>query len=141
MKNRTMVAAFVLGALAVGVSDSASAQSAIGGPAKTKMNTVGGAAKPAPALGGAKTPKPTPVVATPVVVKPNIVGGVTKQSSVIGTPTPLSNASAMTPSSTGATAKQNPPVTPPKKSKPVVVTTSTNLKCAAGACVAKGTKL
>jgi len=135
MKNRTMVAAFVLGALAVGVSDSASAQSAIGGPAKTKMNTVGGAAKPAPAVGGATTPKPTSVVA-----KPNTVGGVTKQSSVIGTPTAGSNAGAMTPSSTGATAKQNPPVTPPKKNKPVVLTTSTNLKCASGACVAKGTK-
>jgi len=65
---------------------------------------------------------------------------VTKQSSVVGTPTPGSTGSTTTSNSTGGTAKQNPHIMPPNKGKPVVVTTSTNLKCAAGACVAKGTK-
>ena len=74
-----------------------------------------------------------------VATKPITVGGVTKQSSVVGMPTAGATGSAP-PNSSGGTAKQNPPVTPPNKGKPVVVTTSTNLKCASGACVAKGTK-
>jgi hypothetical protein len=43
----------------------------------------------------------------------------------------------MTQGTTGGAARQNPPVVPPNKGGPVV---TSNLKCAAGACVAKGTK-
>jgi hypothetical protein len=136
MKNTAMlkltVLAALLGAFAIGFSYSASAQNALGGAAKTKQNTVGGMAKPAPVLGGATTPGPVTGA-----IKPNTVGGVTKQTSVGGTPTPGSTGSA-TPSSTVSAAKQNPPVPPPNKGGTVV--TSSNLKCAAGACVAKGKK-
>ena len=115
MKNNTMATVFLLGAFAVGVSHPCAAQSAVGGAAKTKQSVVGGTAKPGPVIGGSTAPA-------------SVVGG---------TPTPGSTGSAT--SSTGKTAKQNPPVTPPNKGG-TVVTTSSNLKCGAGACVTKGTK-
>jgi hypothetical protein len=112
MKNGTMVTAGVLGmllgAFAIGFSDPSSAQTALGGAAKTKQSTVGGAAKPGPVVGGATTP--------------GSVGGAPKQNSTGGAK---------------QTAKPNPPPAPPNKGGPVV---TSNLKCAAGACAAKGTK-
>jgi hypothetical protein len=133
MKNLAMVAAILLGmlpgAVAIGFTHSSSAQTAVGGATKTKPSVIGGAAKPGPVIGGATTPPPTAGVTKPST------GGVTKQSSIGGTPTPGSTGSATTPGSTGGTAKQNPPITPPNKRGTVVTA-----KCAAGACVAKGTK-
>jgi hypothetical protein len=55
------------------------------------------------------------------VTKQSSVGGAAKQSSIV------------------KHADTNPPIIPPDKGG-TVVTTSTNLKCAKGACVAKGTK-
>jgi hypothetical protein len=133
MKNGTIVTFVVLGmfvgAFAIGFSASSSAQNAVGGATKSKQGTVGGAAKPGPVLGGAATPGP--VGGAP---KQNPI--VTKQTSV-GTATPGSTGSAVTPNSTGGMAKQNPPVVLPNKGGTVV---NSNLKCAAGSCVAKGTK-
>jgi hypothetical protein len=116
MKNRAMVTAMglgtLLGAFAIGFSHPSSAQNAVGGATKPKQNAVGGAATPGPVIGG--TAKQGSVGS---LTKPGPVGGVTKQSSV------------------GVT-KQSPPTVPPNKGGTVVTTT----KCAAGACVAKGTK-
>lgn len=134
MKNGAMIAAgtlgILLGAFAVGFSDPSSAQSALGGAAKTKQSTLGGAAKPAPVVGGATTPG-----SMTGATKSGAVG-VTKPTAVGGTPTPGSTGSA-TPTSTVSAAKPNPPVAPPNKGGPVV---TSNLKCAAGACAAKGSK-
>jgi hypothetical protein len=117
MKNRAMVTVMVfgmlLGAFAIGFSPPSSAQNAVGGATKPKQNAVGGAATPGPVIGGAAKQG-----SVGSLTKPGPVGGVTKQSSVGGTP------------------KQNPPITPPNKGGTVVTMT----KCAAGACVAKGTK-
>jgi hypothetical protein len=132
MKNRAIVMVTMLGVFAFGFSQPSSAQTAIGGPTKPKQSTLGGAAAPAPVIGGAT--KQGPAGST---TKLTSVGGVTKQGSVGGTATPGSTGSAMAPSSTAGAAKQNPPVAPPNKGGPVV---TSNLKCAAGACVAKGTK-
>jgi hypothetical protein len=116
MKNRAMVTVMalgmLLGAFAVGFSHPTSAQSAVGGATKPKQNAVGGAAAPGPVIGGAA--KQGSVGSG---TKPGPVGGVTKQSSV------------------GGVAK-NPLITAPNKGGTVVTMT----KCAAGACVAKGTK-
>jgi hypothetical protein len=136
MKNKAMVTAMLLGmflgAFAIGFSHPSSAQNAVGGATKPKQSAVGGAATPGPVIGGAakhgsvgSVPKPAPVV-----------GGVTKQSSVGGTPTPGSTGSAVAPGSTAGMAKQTPPIAPPNKGGTVVTAT----KCAAGSCVAKGTK-
>jgi hypothetical protein len=127
-----MVLAALLGAFAIGVSYPSSAQTALGGATKTKQNTIGGAAKAGPVLGGA-----TRQVAVPGTTKPASVGGLTKQTSV-GTPTPGSTGSATTAGSTVSAARQIPPVTPPNKGG--TVTTTSNLKCGAGACVARGKK-
>jgi hypothetical protein len=136
MKNGAKVAVIVLGILpgifTIGFSHPSSAQTAIGGPTKPKQSTLGGAATPAPVIGGAT--KQGPVVGT---AKLTSVGGPPKQGSVGGTATPGSTGSATTSTSTGGIAKQNPPVGPPNKGGPVV---TSNLKCAAGACVAKGKK-
>lgn len=117
MKNRAMVTVMVLGmllgAFAIGSSHPSSAQNAVGGATKPKQNAVGGAAAPGPVIGGAAKQG-----SVGSLTKPGPVGGVTKQSSVGGVP------------------KQNPPVTPPNKGGTVVTMT----KCAAGTCIAKGTK-
>jgi hypothetical protein len=136
MKNGAMVTVIMLGmflgTFAIGFSLPSSAQNAVGGATKMKPSTIGGAAKPAPVIGGAT--KPSSVVGAP---KQNAIGATAKQGSVGGTATPGSTGSAVTPNSTGGLAKQNPPVVPPNKGGTVV---TSNLKCAAGACVAKGTK-
>jgi hypothetical protein len=117
MKNRAMVTVMVLGmllgAFAIGFSHPSSAQNAVGGATKPKQNAVGGAATPGPVIGGAAKQG-----SAGSLTKPGPVGGVTKQSSV------------------GGVTKPNPPITPPNKGGTVVSMT----KCAAGACVAKGTK-
>jgi hypothetical protein len=130
MKIRAIISALLFGTLSVAVSHVSLAQNAVGGAPKTKPNIVGGVAKPAPALGGAAK-------STAGFTKPATVGGVTKQGSAIGTSTTglTGNATSLG----GSTAKPNPPVTPPNKGGTVVTTTS-NLKCGGGACVARGTK-
>jgi hypothetical protein len=133
MKNRAIVMVTMLGVFAFGFSHPSSAQNALGGPTKPKQSTLGGAATPGPVIGGAT--KQAPVGST---TKQSSIGGVTKQGSVGGTATPGSTGSATTPTSTAGAAKQNPPVAAPNKGGTVV--TTSNLKCAAGACVAKGAK-
>jgi len=132
MKNNAMVTVMLLGACAIGSSYPSAAQNAVGGATKAKQSTLGGAAKPGPVIGGATTQ--SPVVGAP---KQNPIGGTAKQGSIGGTATPGSTGSAGTPGSTAGAMKQNPPIVPPNKGGPVV---TSNLKCAAGACVAKGTK-
>jgi hypothetical protein len=131
MKNsptiRMMVLGISIGAFTASVAYPSLAQNALGGPAKTKQNAIGGASKPAPVIGGA-----TPSTAAPT--KPATVGSMNRRNATAGTATPIGNATA--PGPTGATSKQTAPVTPPNKGS-TVVTTSSNLKCAAGACVAK----
>jgi hypothetical protein len=132
MKTKAMVMALLFGAVSMAVSLAVSfpgsAQNALGGAAKTKQSTVGGVAKQGAVLGGAA--KPAPVGANPVAI-----GSVSKPGSV----TPASGSAANATNAAGITAKQNPPLTPPGKGA-AVVTTTTNMKCAAGACVAKGAK-
>jgi hypothetical protein len=123
MKNNAMVTVMLLGACAIGFSYPSAAQNAVGGATKAKQSTLGGAAKPGPVIGGATTQ--SPAGGAP---KPNPIGGNAKQSSI---------GSTITPSTTGGAVGQNPPVVPPNKGGPVV---TSNLKCAAGACVAKGPK-
>jgi hypothetical protein len=123
MKNNAMVTVMLLGACAIGFSYPSAAQNAVGGATKAKQSTLGGAAKPGPVIGGAATQ--------------SSVGGAPKQNPIGGTAKQSSIGSAITPVPTGGAAKQNPPVAPPNKGGPVV---TSNLKCAAGACVAKGTK-
>lgn len=118
-----------IGALAVTVAPPALAQNALGGPAKTKQIAVGGASKPAPVIGGAAT-------STSVVTKPATARNATKPGSVGGTAAPGSIGNATAAGPTGATVKQTLPVTPPNKGG-TVVTTSSNLKCASGACAAR----
>jgi hypothetical protein len=123
MKNNAMVTVMLLGACAMAFSYPSAAQNAVGGATKTKQSTLGGAAKPGPVIGGATTQ--SPVGGAP---KQNPIGGTAKQSSI---------GSAITQGTTGGAVRQNPPVVPPNKGGPVV---TSNLKCATGACVAKGTK-
>jgi hypothetical protein len=123
MKNNAMVTVMLLGACAMAFSCPSAAQNAVGGATKGKQSTLGGAAKPTPVIGGATTQ--SPVGGAP---KQNPIGGAAKQSSI---------GSAIAPTTTGGAARQNPPVVPPNKGGPVV---TSNLKCAAGACVAKETK-
>jgi hypothetical protein len=115
-----------IGALSASVACPSLAQNALGGPAKTKQNAIGGASKPAPVIGGA-------TASTAAPRKPATFGSVNKQGSIGSTATPLGNATA--PGPTGATSKQTAPVTP--SNRDTVVTTSSNLKCAAGACATK----
>jgi len=128
MKTRAMVTAFLFGAVSMAVSLPSLAQSALGGATKTKQSTVGGVAKQGPAIGGAATP-------TTVGTKPASLGGVSKPGSVTSTP----GAPGIATNTAGITAKQNPPLTPAGKGASIV-TTTTNMKCAAGACIAKGAK-
>ena len=140
MMNKAMIKVMVLGTSLLGASlgvivvaaPPSLAQSSLGGPTKPKQNALGGAAKPGPVIGGAATPNP-------VVTKPPAVGGVTKLNTVGSTPAPGSIGNGATPGPAGGVAKQNPPVIPPNKGG-TVVTTSSNLKCAAGACVVRGAK-
>jgi hypothetical protein len=141
MKIRVTVSALVLIALSIAVSKPAMAQNAIGGAVKTKPNTIGGLAKPAPVLGGASSP-------ASVGAKPAAVGNVIKPNVVGVAPTPGSTGSAVTNGATGnaatsgtaaAMARPNPSSTAQNKAKTVGSTIS-NLKCGGGACVARGTK-
>ena len=135
MKNKAMIRMMVLGisigALAVTIAPPSLAQNALGGPAKTKQNTIGGASKPAPVIGGAATPAST-------VTKPATLGGVTKPTSAGGAATGSSIGNGTAGLTAGA-AKQSPPVIAPNKGA-TVVTTSSNLKCGGGACITRGTK-
>lgn len=132
MKNRTttniLLLGISMGALAVSVAQPTLAQNALGGPAKTKPNAIGGASKPAPAIGGATT--------SASVTKPPTIGNPPRPGSLPSTTTGVTG-NAATPGSTLGTARQNPPVGPPNKGKPLV-TIPSNLKCGGGSCVAKG---
>jgi hypothetical protein len=133
MTIRAMAVALLAGAFALAVSDTAFAQSTLGG-AKPQQNKIGGIAKPPPVIGGATVhtsspanpPKPGPVVN--LANKP----GALTQGSSIGS-SGLSTPSGQT---AGNTAP-HPPFTPPGKGSAVV---SSNLKCAGGACTSKGVK-
>ena len=135
MKNKTMMKMMVLlisiGTLSLTVACPSLAQNALGGPAKTKQGTIGGASKPAPAIGGT-------AASVSAVTKPASVGGMTKPVSAGGAVSGSSIGNA-TAALTAGTAKQSPPVVAPSKGTSVV-TTSSNLKCGGGACVARGTK-
>jgi hypothetical protein len=123
MNSSTMkwMATGALGILIAGIAP-VQAQSTLGG-AKTQQNKLGGVAKPAPVIGGAAIHTPPPIPPKPVVnfVKPASPGV-----------TPSANTAAL---GQAAGPRPNPPVTPPKKSGPVV---TSNLKCASGACISKG---
>jgi hypothetical protein len=141
MKFKLTVSAVLFGALSIFVAQPARAQNAIGGAVKTKPNTVGGLAKPAPVLGGASTP-------TSPGVKPAAIGTVAKPNVAGTTPIPGSTGSTATSSATaspgasGAPAAMARPNQLPaaqnkgKTAGPVV----SNLKCGGGACVARGAK-
>ena len=135
MKNKAMIRMMVLvisiGTLSLTVARPSLAQNGIGGPAKTKQNAIGGASKPAPVIGGT-------AISAPAVTKPAVVGSMTKPASGVGAGKggSIGNATA---GLTAAAAKQSPPVNAPNKAT-TVVTTSSNLKCGGGACVARVTK-
>lgn len=133
MKNKTMMRMMVLlisiGTVALTVARPSLAQNALGGPAKTKQSAIGGASKPAPVIGGTAASAST-------VVKPAALGGVTKPA--VGAVSGGSIGSGTAGLTAGA-AKQNPSVVAPNKGA-TIVTTSSNLKCGGGACVARGTR-
>ena len=128
---RVTLLATSLGVFTTAVCLPSLAQNALGGPAKTKQNAIGGASKPAPVVGGTAAPAST-------IPKPATIGGVTKPTSAGGAVTGGSIGSG-TAGLSSVAAKQNPPVVPPNKSTGVV-TTSSNLKCGGGACVTRGAK-
>ena len=141
MKIRAIVTASLLSALSIAFSSPGLTQTAVGGATKTKQNTVGGMAKPAPALGGAAAP-------ASVGTKPATVGNVTKPGPAVGAPTAGSagnaaaagaSGNAATQGAAAAAVRQNLATTVPNKGKTVVGTTS-NLKCGGGACVVRGAK-
>jgi hypothetical protein len=135
MKNKTMMRMMLLvisiGTVALTVARPSLAQNALGGPVKTKQSAIGGASKPAPVIGGA-------AASVSAVTKPATLGGVTKPASAVGAVTGSSIGNAAAAPTAGA-AKQSPPVVAPNKGASVV-TTSSNLKCGGGACVARGAK-
>jgi hypothetical protein len=129
MKIRASVAPFLVGALALAVSDTGFAQSTLGG-ARQQQNKIGGIAKPAPVVGGAAVhtslppnpPRPGPVinlVNKPATMTPGSTGAATLAGQAAGTTAPRAPLVAQGKSSTVA---------------------SPGLKCASGACVSKGAK-
>lgn len=123
---RTMATVLLVGAFGLAISDSTFAQSTLGG-AKTPQNKIGGAAKPAPVIGGATIHTPSPAVSP----KPAPIAATTKPSSpgAIGTTTTVTT-------QTAGNVRPNPlPVAPPNRGAAVA-----NLKCASGACTARGGK-
>ncbi len=128
MTIRAMAAALLAGVLALAVSDVGFAQSTLGG-AKAQQNKIGGIAKPPPVVGGATvhtSSPPNPPKPGPVVNLANKPGALTPGATGLSGPT------------AGNTAP-HPPFTPPGKGS-TVVSTSSNLKCAGGACTSKGPK-
>ena len=132
MNNKSMIGLMLAGAFGIAGADlsSATAQSTLGG-AKIPQNKIGGVAKPAPVIGGAIHPSSPPATPKPVI-------GMAKPGSP-GPVTPGISGSAMASGRTSGAPKQNPPVTPPNKGKPVV-TASSNLRCSSGACSSRGPK-
>jgi len=125
---RAMAAALLVGALGLANSNSTFAQGTLGG-AKTPQNKIGGAAKPAPVLGGATIRTPSPVVSakpgpTIATIKPG-----TPAQATLGTTAPGQTVAA-------GNVRPNlpPPPTPNQGAK------TANLKCASGACTARGVK-
>jgi hypothetical protein len=123
--NTSTISLILAATLAIASVSPALAQSTLGG-AKNQQNKIGGAAKPAPVVGGAVIHTPTP----PIPPKPGPVANTVKPTSP----------GMVTPSTTGNAAlnqRSNPPVTTPKPTGAVV---TSNLKCANGACTSKGPK-
>ena len=133
MTHGAIITSVLAGAFVVAVAGAspAVAQSTLGG-ARTPQNKIGGAAKPPPVIGGATIHTTTP----PNPPKPGPVVGMSKQGTTGGgTLTSGGNGTPATASLPSGPSKPNPPVTPPKTSNMVVSTS--NLKCASGACVAR----
>ena len=127
MTIRTMAAVLLLGALGLAISDSSFAQSTLGG-AKTPQNKIGGAAKPTPVLGGATAHTPSP----PAPPKPGLTVTATKPGSTPGSLGTMTSGQTHT----AGNVRPNPsPVTPQTKGATIA-----NLKCASGACTARGGK-
>ncbi len=131
MKNKAILRCMLAGAVAISAASPAFAQTALGG-SKPQQNKIGGAAKPAPVVGGATIHTPSPAVSP----KPAATVAITKPGSPGGTPTP-GTLGTSTPGQTisAANSRLNPPPTIQPKS-----TKSANLKCASGACTARGAK-
>jgi hypothetical protein len=127
MNIRALAAPFLIGALALAVSDAGFAQSTLGG-SKPQQNKIGGVAKPPPVVGGATVhtaSPPTPPKPGPVINLANKPG-----------PTPGSTGATMPQGPTANNARPNPPVTPPSNKGAKIA----NLKCSGGACTSKGPK-
>jgi hypothetical protein len=132
MTVRATAAALVFSALgfsAVGlaISDSTFAQSTLGG-AKTPQNKIGGAAKAAPVVGGANLRTSSP----PAPPKPGVTATATKPGSAPASPGIMPSGQTHA----AGNVRPNPPaVTSPNRSATIA-----NLKCASGACTARGGK-
>lgn len=131
MTIRAIAAALLAGALALTVSDMGFAQSTLGG-AKPQQNKIGGIAKPAPVVGGAAVHTYSP----PAQPKP---GPVVNLANKPGALTPGATALSKPPGQTAGNTAPHPPFVPPGKGS-AVVSASSNLKCAGGACASKGVK-
>ena len=133
MKIRTFAIPFLIGALALAVSDTGFAQSTLGG-ARQPQNKIGGVAKPAPVVGGATVhayAPPPPKPPGPVINLANKPGAPTPGS--IGAARPLGQTAGNTP--------PHPVFTPPNKAKTnTVVNSPSNLKCSGGACTSRGVR-
>jgi hypothetical protein len=134
MNTTTIIKLTLAGVVGIAFTSvsSAYAQSTLGG-AKTQQSKIGGIAKPPPVVGGAviHTPAPTPPKVGSVV-------NIAKPGSV-GTPTPGSMGAMRPGGQTAGSTGAHPPFTPPNKGG-TVVTASSNLKCANGACASRGPK-
>jgi hypothetical protein len=131
MKLRALAAPLLIGALAFAVCDTALGQSTLGG-AKQQQNRIGGVARPAPVVGGAavhNTMPPNPPKPGPVVNLANKPGALTVGSMGLSKP----------PGQTIGNTAAHPPLSPPGRTS-TVVSASSNLKCAGGACTSKGVR-
>jgi hypothetical protein len=127
MKLRALAAPFLIGALALAASDTGFAQSTLGG-AKPQQNKIGGVAKPAPVVGGATAHATSPLGPPkpgPVVNLANRPGALTVGSTGASKP----------PSQTAGNTH-----VPFTGKSGTVVSASSNLKCAGGACTSRGPK-
>ena len=124
MNKKTTSGLMLTAALALAMVNvpTAEAQTTLGG-AKSQQNKIGGAAKPAPVVGGATVHAYSPPPPKPVVNLANKPGTPKPgaPSALAATNTRVPNAPVMTPI--------------PKKDGKVA-----NLKCVSGACMSRGTK-
>jgi hypothetical protein len=127
MKNEAILRCMLAGALAISVASPTFAQSTLGG-AKTPQNKIGGAAKAAPVVGGANLRTSSP----PAPPKPGVTATATKPGSAPASPGIMPSGQTHA----AGNVRPNPPaVTSPNRSATIA-----NLKCASGACTARGGK-